>query len=80
MPDPIAVGINAAGPGLAWLRPIVKIGAIAGLSSVILVMLLGQPRIFYTMSKDGLLPPIVQQGPSPVPHAVHREPSSPASR
>ena len=58
VPDPIAVGINAAGPGLAWLRPIVKIGAIAGLSSVILVMLLGQPRIFYTMSKDGLLPPI----------------------
>ncbi|HET7240752.1 MAG TPA: amino acid permease, partial [Gemmatimonadales bacterium] len=58
VPDPIAVGINAAGQGLAWLRPIVKIGAIAGLSSVILVMLLGQPRIFYTMSKDGLLPPV----------------------
>jgi APA family basic amino acid/polyamine antiporter len=58
VPDPIAVGINAVGPGLAWLRPIVKIGAIAGLSSVILVMLLGQPRIFYTMSKDGLLPPL----------------------
>ncbi len=58
VPDPIAVGINAAGPALAWLRPIVKIGAIAGLSSVILVMLLGQPRIFYTMSKDGLLPPV----------------------
>jgi APA family basic amino acid/polyamine antiporter len=58
VPDPIAVGINAAGPGLAWLRPIVKIGAIAGLSSVILVMLLGQPRIFYTMSRDGLLPPL----------------------
>lgn len=58
VPDPIAVGINAAGPALAWLRPVVKIGAIAGLSSVILVMLLGQPRIFYTMSKDGLLPPI----------------------
>jgi APA family basic amino acid/polyamine antiporter len=56
--DPIAVGINAAGPGLAWLRPIVKIGAIAGLSSVILVMLLGQPRIFYSMSRDGLLPPV----------------------
>jgi APA family basic amino acid/polyamine antiporter len=61
VPDPIAVGINAAGPGLAWLRPIVKIGAIAGLSSVILVMLLGQPRIFYTMSKDGLLPPVFAQ-------------------
>jgi basic amino acid/polyamine antiporter, APA family len=58
VPDPIAVGINAAGPGLAWLRPVVKFGAIAGLSSVILVMLLGQPRIFYSMSKDGLLPPI----------------------
>ncbi|MEO6056823.1 MAG: amino acid permease [Gemmatimonadales bacterium] len=58
VPDPIAVGINAAGPKLAWLRPVVKIGAIAGLSSVILVMLLGQPRIFYTMAKDGLLPPV----------------------
>jgi APA family basic amino acid/polyamine antiporter len=58
VPDPIAVGINAAGPGLAWLRPFIKIGAIAGLSSVILVMLMGQPRIFYTMSKDGLLPPV----------------------
>ena len=37
----------------------VKIGAILGLSSVILVMLMSQPRIFYAMSKDGLLPPIV---------------------
>ncbi len=61
VPDPIAVGINAAGPGLAWLRPIVKLGAIAGLSSVILVMLLGQPRIFYTMAKDGLLPRIFSE-------------------
>jgi APA family basic amino acid/polyamine antiporter len=61
VPDPIAVGINAAGPGLAWLRPIVKIGAIAGLSSVILVMLLGQPRVFYSMAKDGLLPPVFAQ-------------------
>jgi APA family basic amino acid/polyamine antiporter len=58
VPDPIAVGIDALGPGMAWLRPIVKIGAIAGLSSVILVMMLGQPRIFFTMSKDGLLPPV----------------------
>lgn len=58
VPDPIAVGINAAGPGLAWLRPVVKIGAIAGLSSVILVMMMGQPRIFYTMSRDGLLPAV----------------------
>ncbi len=56
VPDPIAVGIDAAGKGLFWLRPIVKIGAIAGLSSVVLVMLLGQPRVFYSMAKDGLLP------------------------
>ncbi len=43
-------------PELGWLRWIVEIGAIAGLTSVILVMLLAQPRIFYTMSRDGLLP------------------------
>lgn len=56
VPDPIAVGINAVGSTLFWLRPFIKIGAIAGLSSVILVLLLGQPRIFYSMAKDGLLP------------------------
>ncbi len=56
--DPIAVGVNAMGEGLFWLRPIIKIAAIAGLSSVILVMLLGQPRIFFAMAKDGLLPPV----------------------
>jgi APA family basic amino acid/polyamine antiporter len=44
--------------GLGWLSYFVKIGAIAGLSSVILVLLLGQARIFYMMSKDGLLPPV----------------------
>ena len=58
VPDPIAVAINSLGEQVAWLRPIIKIGAIAGLSSVILVMMLGQPRIFYAMSKDGLLPPV----------------------
>lgn len=56
VPDPIAVGVDAI--GVTWLSPLVKIGAIAGLSSVILVMLLGQPRIFFVMSKDGLLPPV----------------------
>src|SRR5512133_3002449 len=56
--DPVAVGVDAMGKGMFWLRPIVKIAAIAGLSSVILVMLMGQPRIFYSMSKDGLLPPV----------------------
>jgi APA family basic amino acid/polyamine antiporter len=56
--DPVAVGVNAMGNSMFWLRPIIKIAAIAGLSSVILVMLMGQPRIFYSMSRDGLLPPV----------------------
>lgn len=43
---------------LAWLKTFVEVGAIAGLSSVILVMLMAQPRIFYTMSRDGLLPKV----------------------
>jgi APA family basic amino acid/polyamine antiporter len=58
VPDPVAVGVDAMGKGMFWLRPIVKIAAIAGLSSVILVMLMGQPRIFFSMSKDGLLPSV----------------------
>ena len=41
---------------LAWLKVATEIGAIAGLTSVILVMLMAQPRIFYSMSRDGLLP------------------------
>ncbi|MDR3262620.1 MAG: amino acid permease [Tannerella sp.] len=58
VPAPIAYAIDRAGEGLFWLRPFIKIGAIAGLSSVILVLMLGQSRIFYIMSKDGLLPPV----------------------
>ena len=42
--------------GLRWLVPIVKLGVILGLSSVILVTLLGQTRIFFAMGRDGLLP------------------------
>jgi APA family basic amino acid/polyamine antiporter len=56
VPAPIALGVDST--GLTWLRPIIKLGAIAGLSSTMLVMLLGQPRIFYSMSRDGLLPPM----------------------
>jgi len=56
VPDPIAVAIDAA--GIPWLRFLIKAGAIAGLSSVILVMLLAQPRIFYSMARDGFLPPV----------------------
>ncbi|MGH7665333.1 MAG: amino acid permease [Gemmatimonadaceae bacterium] len=56
VPHPVDVAIASAGPGLAWLTYIVDIGAIAGLASVVLVMLMAQPRIFYAMSRDGLLP------------------------
>jgi APA family basic amino acid/polyamine antiporter len=55
---PVYVAINAAGPALKWLTYFINIGAVAGLSSVVLVMLLGQPRIFFTMARDGLLPPV----------------------
>ena len=53
-PAPIATAVNQI--GLLWFAVLVKIGAIAGLSSVMLVLLYGQTRIFYTMSRDGLLP------------------------
>ena len=53
-PAPIAKAVNQI--GLPWFAVLVKIGAIAGLSSVILVLLYGQTRIFYTMARDGLLP------------------------
>ena len=65
VPDPIAVGVDSIQWPASWawlsvgIKTLVKIGAIAGLSSVILVMLLGQPRIFWTMSRDGLLPAAV---------------------
>jgi basic amino acid/polyamine antiporter, APA family len=56
VPDPIAIGIDAVGVG--WLSPLIKLGIILGLTSVILVSLLGQPRIFRAMAHDGLLPPV----------------------
>ena len=57
VPDPIAVGVDAI--GLEWLSPIIKLGAVLGLSSVVLVSLLGQTRVFYAMARDGLLPPVI---------------------
>jgi APA family basic amino acid/polyamine antiporter len=53
-PAPLATAVDQI--GLPWFAVLVKIGAIAGLSSVMLVLLYGQTRIFYTMSNDGLLP------------------------
>src|SRR3989442_572959 len=58
-PDPIAVAADHA--GLGWMSSLIKLGAIAGLSSAILVMLLWQSRVFYSMSRDGLLPPFVNK-------------------
>jgi APA family basic amino acid/polyamine antiporter len=59
VPDPVAVAIDAM--RMSWLSGIIKLGAIAGLSSVILVMLLSQPRIFFAMARDGLLPAAVSK-------------------
>jgi APA family basic amino acid/polyamine antiporter len=59
VPDPIAVAADHV--GLGWMSSLIKLRAIAGLSSVILVMLLGQSRIFWTMADDGLLPPFVSR-------------------
>jgi APA family basic amino acid/polyamine antiporter len=58
VPDPIAVGIDVI--GVPWLAVLIKVGALTGLTSVILVFLYGQSRIFFTMSKDGLLPAVFQ--------------------
>jgi basic amino acid/polyamine antiporter, APA family len=56
VPDPIAVGVDAV--GLRGLAPLIKLGVILGLTSVVLVLLLGQARIFYSVARDGLLPGI----------------------
>jgi basic amino acid/polyamine antiporter, APA family len=55
VPDPVVIGIRTTGQ--QWATFLVELGAIAGLASVMLVMLLGQSRVFYSMSKDGLLWP-----------------------
>lgn len=59
VPDPIAK--VAAAAGLGWMTRVIELGAITGLSSVILVQLLGQSRVFWSMANDGLLPPVVNK-------------------
>lgn len=56
VPDPIAVAVDALPPHLLWLRAVVKLGALLGLTSVIMVLVMGQARIFFAMADDGLLP------------------------
>lgn len=55
VPDPVVVGMRATGH--PWATILVEVGALLGLATVMLVMLLGQSRVFYSMSKDGLLWP-----------------------
>lgn len=58
VPHPVDVAVRALPPNLQWIGYIVDVGAVAGLASVVLVMLMGQPRVFFSMARDGLLPPI----------------------
>ncbi|MES2471729.1 MAG: amino acid permease [Pseudomonadota bacterium] len=53
---PVTVAVQAMGPQLNWLVPLVNFGATLGLATVVLGLLLGQSRIFYAMSRDGMLP------------------------
>jgi len=57
--DPLAVGIDAT--GLRWFSPVIKVSALFGLFSTMLVTLIGQTRIFFSMSRDGLLPTVFQR-------------------
>ena len=70
VPDPVAVAVDAFGPQWAWFAKTIKVGAIIGLTSVILVLMYGQTRIFYTMARDGLLPSVFARVHSEVPHAL----------
>ena len=57
VPQPVAYAIEHVGMG-GWASLLVSLGAIAGLTTVLLVMMFGQTRVFFAMSRDGLLPPV----------------------
>jgi APA family basic amino acid/polyamine antiporter len=57
VPQPVAYAIEHVGLG-SWASMLVSLGAIAGLTTVLLVMMFGQTRVFFAMSRDGLLPSI----------------------
>lgn len=54
--DPISVALNAMGPKFIWFAFLVKFAILSALTSVVLTVILAQTRVFFTMSKDGLLP------------------------
>ncbi|HEX8193764.1 MAG TPA: amino acid permease [Allosphingosinicella sp.] len=58
VPDPVAVVVDNFGSTWSWLAKTIKVGAIIGLTSVVLVLMYAQTRIFYTMARDGLLPKV----------------------
>jgi APA family basic amino acid/polyamine antiporter len=60
VPHPVSEAVEHL-PGTRWLAPFVNIAAIVGLSSVVLVLLLAQSRVFYAMSRDGLVPKIFSE-------------------
>jgi len=60
VPAPLAVAVDRI-TDYPWLGKLMKLGSLAGLTSVMLVMLLGQSRVFYSMSRDGLLPKVFSQ-------------------
>lgn len=66
---PIPNALKVAGGALDWLGMFVSVGALIGFSSVILVMMVAQPRIFYSMSRDGLIPPVFAKI-----HPIYRTP------
>ncbi len=57
----VTYAIQTHMPGFGWLAKLVTVAILAGFSSVILVMLIGQSRVFYSMSRDGLIPPIFSE-------------------
>lgn len=56
VPSPVALAVANMGEDVAWLLPLVSLGAIAGLTSVILVLLVAQPRVFFAMAQHRILP------------------------
>jgi basic amino acid/polyamine antiporter, APA family len=54
VPEPIALAVDRM--GMPWFSFLIKVGAVAGLSSVMLILTYGQSRIFFSMARDGLLP------------------------
>lgn len=60
VPHPVSEAVEHL-PSTSWLAPFVNIGAIVGLASVVLVLLLAQSRVFYAMSRDGLVPKVFSE-------------------